>query len=132
MADGLAITLIILAILGFFNAGYLIIKRNRKKPLVCPIGGHCEAVTESKYSKTLGIKNDLVGAAYYLIILALAIYTLLISTNLFYYMAIISGVALLFSIYLVYVQARVLKMFCFYCLISAGINILIFINTLII
>ena len=41
---------------------------------------------------------------------------------------VITFFAFAFSLFLIYVQAKVLKEYCFYCLVSAGINFLIFLN----
>lgn len=121
----------LLAILGIINSGHLILERIKRKPLVCPIGGDCNDVLTSKYSKIFFVKNDVLGFLYYVFILVLAFIISSLSTNLIKYELIISGIALLFSAYLVFVQAKVLRKYCFYCLISALINLLIFLNLLI-
>lgn len=124
-------SLIVLSILGIFISGHLIKKRVKKQPLVCPINGNCEKVVSSKWNNIFFIKNDLLGLIYYIIILMLAIYLFFISINLLFITKIISGLALLFSLFLLIIQAKVIKKFCFYCLISAIITLFIFINLLI-
>lgn len=99
-------------------------KRNKTKVLVCPIGGHCDAVVHSKYSKFLGLPVELLGAFYYL---AIALIYLLPSLGLvlwgdvfLFFVTAISVLAFLFSIYLVFIQAFTLKNWCTWCLFSAG------------
>jgi len=125
------VSLIVLAIFGIYIAGYLIYKRTTKKPLVCPVGGDCEAVVSSKYGKTFGVKNDLTGILYYIFILVLALHLGFFQGFYPLWAKIITFLAFLFSVYLVYIQARVLKQYCFYCLTSAVINLLILLNVLV-
>ncbi len=124
------VSLIVLAILGIFDSGYLIKKRVKKQPLTCPINGGCEKVVESKWNSIFLIKNDILGLFYYILILFLVLYLFFISEKLLFLTKIISGASLLLSLVLVFIQAKIIKEYCFYCLISALINLLIFINVL--
>lgn len=124
------VSLIVLAILGIFDASYLIKKRIKKQPLTCPINGGCEKVTESKWNHILLIKNDVGGLLYYLLVLFLAIYLFFISNNLLVFTKIIAGASLLLSIFLTFIQIKIIREYCFYCLLSALINLLIFVNVL--
>lgn len=121
-------SLIILAILGIFDSGYIIKKRVKKQPLTCPIDGGCEKVVESKWNHLLLIKNDVAGLLYYFLILFLVLYLIFISDSLLSFTKIIAGVSLFFSLILVFIQFKIIKEYCFYCLISALINLLIFVN----
>ena len=122
------VSLIVLAILGIFNSGYLIKKRVKKQPLICPINGGCKKVVESKWNAIFFIKNDVLGLFYYILILFLALYLFFISEKMLFLTQIISGLSLLFSLVLVFIQAKIIREYCFYCLISALINLLIFLN----
>lgn len=139
MAEEFIVTLIVLAILGLFNSGYLIKSRKKKQPAVCPIDGGCEKVLESRWNSLLGIKNDAIGCMYYFLIAILAFGLFIISKYqhlfiLYEKLALLikaaAGIALLFSLILTYIQIKKIKEFCFYCLVSALISLLIFINTL--
>ena len=123
-------SLIVLAILGIFDSGYLIKKRVKKQPLSCPIDGSCEKVVESEWNAIFFIKNDFLGLFYYALILFLVLYLFFISEKLLFITKIVSGASLLFSLFLVFIQAKIIKEYCFYCLISALINLLIFVNVL--
>ena len=131
MAQEFIVTLIILGVLGLFDSGYLIKSRATKQPAICPIGGGCQVVLESKWGKMFGIKNDLIGFSYYTIILIFAFYVFFVSNNFLLTIQIISAVALFFSILLIFIQAKVIRQYCFYCLASALINLFIFVNVLI-
>lgn len=128
----LEITLIILSIAGISISGFIILKRSKKQPLVCPINQDCNKVVNSKWSKIFFVKNDIIGILYYLFILILSIIVILNENPIPTISKIISGIALIFSTFLAFVQIKILKNYCFYCLLSSAINLLIFINILII
>ena len=97
--------------------------------MYCFMGEDCSRVIGSKYGATLGLKNEKIGIFYYLTI---GIYAL---WNLSFYQSLpatidsfvlaISFVATLFSLYLLIVQAFILKNFCSWCLIAIFTNFLI-------
>jgi len=118
--------LIIFGILGIINSVFLIRKRVGKMPLTCPIGNDCNKVIESKYNKILFVKNDVLGLIYYMFMIIGSLYFLLVSKNILVLMQIISGLALLVSLYLFYIQARVIREYCFYCNLATLINLFIF------
>ena len=124
-------TLIVLSLLGLIDSGYLALSRKRRKELACPIGHECNEVIESKWSRIFYIKNDTLGIIYYLIVLAFGIYFIFnTETNAINILFYISLVGVLFSAFLVFIQAKVIKNYCFYCLISAMLTLLIFVNAL--
>ncbi len=124
-------TLIVLSFLGILNAGYLTWKHQKKEKLVCPVGDSCDKVVESKWSNLLGIRNEVLGVMYYTFIFLLGIINLFLTIPYFQYSLIIfSLVALLFSTALIYIQRYIIKIYCFYCLLSALITLLIFFNSL--
>ena len=124
------------AITGFCISAYIYFKKKPEatKPMVCPIGGHCEDVVGSKYGKTFGIENTILGMLYYLLI---AIYVLSFSVGfltsveqeLALAMKAITTGSFLFSLYLLSVMQFKLKMWCTWCLGSAACSTLIFIAT---
>ena len=125
-------SLIVLSFLGVVNASYLTWKHYRKQPLECPITGGCEAVVESRWSKIFFVRNEVLGVLHYLFVLAAALAIFFVQADIKTFLIFETGGALLFSIFLVYVQAKIIKKYCFYCLVSALISLLIFLNILII
>lgn len=125
-------SLIVLALLGIIDSGYLIWKRKKQQPLACPIGGHdCNVVVESKWSSTFGVKNDILGLTFYICLIIGAFILGYTSFSLVKWLIFLASLgALGFSTYLVYVQSRILKKYCFYCLLSALINLLVFLNAI--
>lgn len=114
---GIAITL-------YINIAHLL-----NKKVICPVNSEsCNIVLDSKYSRTLGIKNEFIGLLYYIGIL-IVIYSnpgqnLLLATKL------ISILASAYSIILIGIQTRILNNYCSWCITTAVINV--FLSALII
>ncbi len=125
-------TFIVLSICGMINSGYLIYKHNQKKPLVCPLNHNCSVVTESEYGRIFFIRNEVLGFIFYLALLTTML-VIIFNPDLFSILKlpilIATLLSLLFSIFLVLLQKYVIKDYCFYCLISTIITLLIFINS---
>lgn len=127
------IPVMVLAILGFINAFYLYYQHRKEvatgQKMFCLIGGDCGAVVGSKYGRTLGIKNELIGMTYYLFLSSYLLLSLLIPDlldSLVIIPKLVTFIAAVFSLYLLFVQAVVLRKFCSWCLIAISINLLIF------
>ena len=125
-------TFIVLSVLGLVDTVYLVYQHYKKKPLVCPLDHDCSVVTESKWNKIFFVRNDIIGLLFYLAVL-IAILIQISSPdlipNLLLLITIATAFGLLTSIFLVYIQLKVIKDYCFYCMISAVINLLLFVNS---
>lgn len=107
---------------GIAETAYLIRERYASRKPICPIGGGCSQVLESQYNKTLGIYNDLLGLVFYVTMAFIAALLLLevgLSTPLNQIVALCTGIALLMSARFFYLQWRVIRAWCFWCLLSA-------------
>ena len=110
-------------------------KKHTKKPLVCPFNADCDSVITSDFSSFMGIGLEIYGMIYYGFV-ALAYSSLILFPSLQGEMTmfILSGMAIgafLFSAYLTFIQAFVIKIWCSWCLMSAGISTAIFIFAMI-
>lgn len=124
----------VLSILGIADAGYLTYKHTRKQPLVCPIGDSCSLVTESRWSHLFGVRTEVLGLLYYLSLLFGILGILLIPAvreQLLGLLLWVTGFGVLFSIFLVSLQAFVIKNYCFYCMISALLSLLLFFDSVV-
>ena len=127
------VTLLVLTIGGIVDAGYLYYHhRKENNSLVCPLDHDCSVVTESRYAQTFGIRNEILGLLYYSGLLIFVLAWLIFGLDLPVTLIILVGAiaSLLFSLYLSAMQLLVIRDYCFYCLISAGISVLMFINSL--
>ncbi len=125
--------LIIFGLFGFSLAYYIYHKKHKKQPLVCPLQSKCELVTHSDYSKIFGVPVELLGMLYYASVVIFHGATLVapsfVSVGMIRGALVLSACAFLFSLYLVSIQAFVLKQWCTWCLFSAGTCVFIFFFT---
>jgi uncharacterized membrane protein len=118
---------IILCLIGIADASYLIYKHYKKKPLTCPVNDDCTVVTESKWSSIFGIRTEVLGLLYYVGMLAAVIVLTNYLSEFVFLIQIGTGLGLLFSLFLTYIQFFKLKHFCFYCLSSGIVSLLLFV-----
>jgi len=122
----------LLSLIGLADALYLTIEHVTGQSVRCTIIAGCSAVLSSPYAVVAGIPLATVGAAAYFTVFSLAILAL------FGYR--IAGtlltpivIAMFFvSLWLIYLQAFVIREFCQYCLLSAlitlGLSVVVLIN----
>lgn len=128
-------TFLALTVLGAINAGHLAWLHITEKPMVCPLDHDCSVVTKSRWSTMLGVRNEFWGTLFFVaeFIAALCLVlnpresTTLGLTHWIFY-ATVGG--FIYSLYLVGLQIFVIKDYCFYCMVSALITTLLFINSL--
>ena len=119
---------------GFFLAFYIHRKKAAHRPLVCPLKSNCNAVIRSRYSKFFGIPVELLGMFYYALVAASYVIFLkfpeLMPSVVVLGVLFMTSAAFVFTIYLLVIQAFVLKQWCTWCLMSAGLCTIIFISVL--
>jgi uncharacterized membrane protein len=110
-----------LSILGIILSLYLLNVRQSKTDSYCDINNYisCSAVARSTYSKLFGIENAKIGIIFYLAIFILA------ATGLSALLQIISSIAVMVSLYLLYIMLFEVRKICIICLITDAINIAI-------
>ncbi len=121
----------IISFAGFLLALYIYSTKNKNESLVCPLEGSCDAVVTSQYSRFLGFPVEVMGMVYYgftagiylLIFLNIISYTSLASLV----MVLLGVSGGLFSIYLISIQAFVLRQWCTWCVVSAFLSLIIMI-----
>ncbi len=121
------------ALAGLFVASYIRSKKADTKPFVCPLGSDCAAVIHSPYSTFLGIPVEMLGIVYYALVVIMHL-ALLASgggrpETLVFFSILASAAAFLFSGYLTFIQAVSLKQWCTWCLTSAALCVVIFLET---
>lgn len=111
-----------LSAIGISEAVYLIRKRIASEKPICPIGEGCATVLTSKYSKMFIIPNDILGLLSYIIISFIAAFLVIGVEPIFFWnfaLKILIAAGALMSFILTYLQWRVIKAWCFWCLMSA-------------
>ena len=117
-------------IAGFFISLHIHRKKRAEERIVCPIGFDCDAVVHSKYSRFFGVPLEVGGMLYYACI-AFGYAVLFALPDLFpaavpSVALAVSGIAILFSIYLTGIQMFALKEWCTWCLASTVLSATIF------
>ncbi len=119
---------------GLGVALYIYYTKKHGKQLVCPIGSDCNVVITSRYSKFLGVSLEYWGMFYYAVIIAAYVVLIfaphLLSEFFLSGLIMLTAAAFLFSLYLLFVQAFLLRQWCIWCLLSAMLSIMIFIISL--
>ena len=111
-----------LSAIGISETVYLIRTRKHHEHPVCPIGEGCEVVLDSKYNHTFGIQNDILGLLAYIALAFITAFLVIGIEPINFWsvsMKIIVGLASLVSIFFTYLQAKVIHVWCFWCLMSA-------------
>lgn len=111
-----------LSALGISDTVYLIRKRIAAEKPFCPIGESCTLVLTSKYNKIFLIPNDVLGLLFYIFICFVAAFLVIGVGPLAFWKIIFQlavAVGSLLSLFFTYLQWRVIRAWCFWCLMSA-------------
>jgi uncharacterized membrane protein len=125
--------ILVLSILGVAVSIYLSWAYLSGSHIACTTHG-CEAVRSSSYSKLFGIPQPVFGILFYLAIGFLALISQIgektFTIGIKRLIIVFSAFGFLYSVYLTSLEAFVIKAYCDWCLVSAGISTLIFIIAL--
>ncbi|MBI2049924.1 MAG: hypothetical protein HYT35_00500 [Candidatus Staskawiczbacteria bacterium] len=111
-----------LSAIGVSETVYLIKKRIALEKPVCPIGDDCTLVLESKYNRIFIVPNDVLGLLFYIAASFISAFLVIgVEPLAFWDFIFKSSVAFggLLSLALTYLQWRVIRAWCFWCLMSA-------------
>lgn len=121
---------LVASILGLIDAGYLSYSKLNSANLVCSKAiGDCNSVNASQWSTLAGIPIAYLGFAAYVALILLILFgkkIKFIAAYADYLYFFITLVGFLFSAYLTYIEAFVLKTFCQWCLVSALMMTILF------
>ena len=119
-----AVAIALVAFVGMLDALYISLIRDAGT-IPCHITHGCTDVLTSRYSELGGIPISLFGLAFYFAVFSLAVFQFFGSNSLkwIFWPA---GAALIVSALLTGIQTFILKAFCEYCLLSAGLVLTIF------
>lgn len=119
----------LLCVLGLGVAGYLASNYLADTEPYCGGTHGCTEVQHSAYADVVGIPIPIIGIAGYLVLLVLSALRSIVGGELAFYLPVLSfGAALvgmLFSAYLTYLEAFVIRAWCYWCLASAVIMVII-------
>lgn len=118
----------VFAFIGLVDSAYLTAKHYTGKNVPCNIITGCEQVLNSQYSEIFGIPTAAFGAFAYFLAFSLAILTFYGNSKMWNLFGILSVIMMIFTIWLVYLQAFVIGAFCQFCLLSAITSTMLFIT----
>ena len=117
----------LLALIGLLDASYLAIERLRGGEPFCPIGGGCATVQNSPFAVLFGLPIAYLGVLAYMALFALLLVSLsrvqMFGLPMLIMLLAVSSVGVLFSLYLTYLQLAVIHAVCFWCVVSALIQL---------
>jgi len=119
------IRLFIIAIAGLLISGYLFVAYTTGGPLVCADKASCDIVRSSQYANLFGLPTPFYGLIFYALLaggalLATPIHMKRIHPPLY----LLTGIGLVVSIWLSYIEQFVLHAWCIWCAASAILSLL--------
>src|SRR3954464_7295450 len=124
-APSLLIAAAALSLVGLADAIYLTVEKLTGGIVQCNGISNCEQVLNSSYATIAGIPLAAFGALAYFTVFSLAILAAFGNERARSFLIFVVGLMLAFSIWLFILQAFVLHAFCQFCLLSAGITLLL-------
>lgn len=110
----------IIALVGICDGIYLTIHHLTATPVPCSIVAGCETVLTSEYAEIAGIPLAAFGGIAYFVVFCLALLTAFGNRALWKVFGLFVILMALFTLWLLYLQAFVIKAFCQFCLLSAA------------
>ena len=121
------VAIVLLSLIGLADALYLTVEHVTGQSVRCTIVAGCSEVLSSSYAVVAGIPLATVGAAAYFSVFSLAtlaVFGYRIAARLLFPL---TALMVLVSLWLIYLQAFVIRAFCQFCLLSAAITIVLFV-----
>ncbi len=113
----------LLALVGLGDAVYLTVQHISGQSVPCSVTGGCEEVLTSQYAVIAGIPLAALGAAAYFSVFSLSTLAAFGYQTAGKLLLPLVATMVLVSLWLFYLQAFVIRAFCQFCLLSAGITI---------
>ena len=121
------VAMALLSLVGLVDALYLTIEHVTGQSVRCTIVSGCSEVLSSSYAVVAGIPLAAVGAAAYFTVFSLATLAIFGYRLAGKLLAPLTAFMVLVSLWLIYLQAFVIRAFCQFCLLSAAITIILFV-----
>ena len=109
----------VVSLVGLGDAIYLAVEHVAGRSVICTLVSGCSEVLSSQYASVGGIPLALIGAAAYFTVFSLATLAAFGYKGAGKLLTPLVGLMLLTSLWLIYLQAFVIKAFCQFCMLSA-------------
>lgn len=117
----------VVALIGLGDSIYLTVKHFLDEKVPCSLVAGCELVLTSQYAEIFGIPTAAFGALAYFLVFSLAILAAFGNRLMWFVFGLATVLMLLFTLWLLYLQAFVINAFCQFCLLSAATTLTLFI-----
>jgi uncharacterized membrane protein len=107
------------SLIGLADSIYLTVEHLSGRSVRCTIVAGCSAVLSSSYASLGGVPLALIGAVAYFTVFSLATLAAFDYTWAGRFLSVLVGIMFLTTLWLLYLQAFVIKAFCQFCLLSA-------------
>ena len=110
----------VFSLLGLLVASFLFYEYNIAGTIICPTGRGCDIVRTSSYSSFLGISIPILGIIFYLTMAILSVVHshYLSKEAVRKLQLLVTAIGVVFGVYLTFLEAFVIKAFCFWCILS--------------
>ena len=115
----------VLSLLGLADALYLTVGHITGETVRCTVVAGCSEVLSSRYAVMAGMPLAMIGAAAYFSVFSLATLAAFGYRIAAMLLKVLVSLMVLVSLWLTYLQAFVIRQFCQYCLLSAGVTLTI-------
>ncbi len=116
----------IIALAGVADALYLTVHHYTAVPVPCTILAGCEQVLTSSYAEVAGIPLAAIGAVAYFAAFSLALLSAFGNRRMWILFGVQTTLMVIFTFWLIYVQAVLIGAFCQFCLLSASVTAALF------
>lgn len=116
-----------ISLIGLGDSVYLTVKHFLDEKVPCSLISGCEMVLTSQYAEIFGIPTAAFGALAYFAVFSLAILAAFGNRLMWFVFGLATVAMLLFTLWLLYLQAFVIKAYCQFCLLSAATTLTLFI-----
>lgn len=117
----------IFSIIGLVISAFLVYEYLQVTPVICPITGNgCDIVKKSEFSSLFGISIPYYGVLFYTVVALISVFLTQNNQKIVnQFRLLISLAAVAFGIYLTYIEAFVIHAYCFWCVSSFIVSIVI-------
>jgi uncharacterized membrane protein len=124
------VLLCLVAVVGFADTIYLVMKEAAGQSVVCSVTDGCGAVLESEWASVAGVPTAVYGLGYYAVTVVFTFaYAIWQDDVILQLLLVVVTVGFGVTLFLMYLQIFVINAFCAYCIASAAATTILFTMT---
>jgi uncharacterized membrane protein len=119
------------SLIGLADAIYLTVEHLSGRSVRCTIVSGCSEVLSSEYATVRGVPLAMIGAAAYFTVFSLAVFAAYSYKWAAKFLTVVVALMFITTLWLLYLQAFVIRHFCQFCLLSALVTFILTVLTII-